>query len=103
MIRGVNSGANLFPKLYAKSYDIFRNVTSQKKAAFQKLINLVGSKVSKESYPNAFFLIELKASLKAKNIFKNFMMLPLQPYGSKTNSEIIEPVKVIKDKLVQEL
>ena len=60
---GVNGGANLFPKLYVKAYDIFRNGTSQQKATFQKLINLVGSTVFKESYLNAFFLKGLKAAL----------------------------------------
>ena len=100
---GVNGGANLFPKLYVKAYDIFRNGTSQQKATFQKLINLVGSTVFKESYLNAFFLKGLKAALAAENICENFMMLPLQPYDSKTESEIIESVKAIKEQLALEL
>tara|TARA_S200000501_G_scaffold79801_1_gene71606 strand:+ start:1000 stop:1356 length:357 start_codon:yes stop_codon:yes gene_type:complete len=96
---GVNSGANLFPKLYVKAYEIFRNGTSLQKFTFQNLINLVGSTVFKESYPNTFFLKGLRAAQATENIYENFMMLSLQLYGSKTESEIIESVKAIKDQL----
>ena len=63
----------------------------------------MGSTVFKESYLNAFFLKGLKAALAAENICENFMMLPLQPYDSKTESEIIESVKAIKEQLALEL
>lgn len=85
---GVNSGSNLFPRLYVSLFEACRKGDKERILALQALVMKVSTDVYSPDGTPVSFMKGLKAALSSLGIIRNCVLPPLHPANERVTAEI---------------